>query len=85
MSQVFPYTAWRITPSFFIEPVTLVEATRYGSHVSDKGKWYAPLSDLFADRDTAVAKAIERLEHRRVDAEKKLNAIPRLLANATRS
>jgi hypothetical protein len=77
----FPYKAWRITPSFFIEEVTLVSSTRYGSHVSDKGKWYAPLSDLFDTKDAAKHTALLRLEERRERAQKTLDAVPRLLAN----
>lgn len=77
----FPYTAFRITPSFFIETVVLVSETRYGSHVSDKGKWYAPLSDLFETHDAAKAKAIARLEYRRAKAQKTLDSVPRLLKN----
>lgn len=80
----FPYTAFRITPSFFIEPVTLVSETRYGGHVSDKGKWYAPLGDLFKTHEAAKAVAIERLEDRRLKAEKTLESIPRLLKNANK-
>jgi hypothetical protein len=76
-----PYKAWRITPSFFIEEVTLVSSTRYGSHVSDKGKWYAPLSDLFDTKDAAKHTALRRLEERREKAQKTLDAVPRLLAN----
>ena len=80
--STFPYTAWRITPSFFIEPVTLVSETRYGSHVSDKGKWYAPLGELFKDEATAREIAIQRLEDRRCRAQKQLDSIPRLVENA---
>lgn len=77
----FPYTAWRITPSFFVEEVTLVSETRYGSHVSDKGKWYAPISELFDSKDAARHKAMVQLEERRAKAQKTLDAIPRLLKN----
>jgi hypothetical protein len=78
----FPYQAWRITPSFFIEQVTLVSETRYGSHLSDKGKWYAPLGELFKDAETARAIALQRLEDRRAKAQKQLDSIPRLIENA---
>lgn len=77
----FPYTAFRITPSFFIKEVTLVSETRYGSHVSDKGKWYAPLGELFSSKEAAKEKALLQLEERRAKAQKTLDAIPRLLEN----
>lgn len=79
--QTFPYSAFRITPSFYVEAVTLVSATRYGSHVSDKGKWYAPLSELFQTKEAAIEVAFCRLTARQTDLEKRLSNLPKLFAN----
>lgn len=77
----FPYNAWRITPSFYVEEVTLVSETCYGSHVSEKGKCYAPLADLFDSKERAISVATERLSNLKADLEKRLGAIPKLAKN----
>lgn len=79
--QTFPYTAYRITPSFYVEAVVLVSTTQYGAHVSDKGKWFAPMTELFDTKDSALLAAALRLASRKLDLETKLARIPKLLAN----
>lgn len=77
----FPYTAWKLTPSF--KPTEVVIKSEYqgnwGSEeithlISDSGRYYS-VGEIYATRPDAIAGGRARLKEQEADIAKKVASI----------
>jgi len=72
--KTYPYTAWRLMPSF--KPVEVVLTKEYASFgksvwdISDQGK-VIEHCDIFATRDAAITEGLARLATQQIKLDKK--------------
>ena len=73
----FPYTAWKLTPSFKPAEVVIKSAYRAwgpgeATHlISDSGRYYL-VGEIYATRDDAIADGRARLTQQEADIAKKV-------------
>ena len=74
----FPYSAWKLSPSF--KPTEVVIESAYEGNwgkkevthlISDSGRYY-PVGDIYATRADAIAGGRKRLEEQEADIAKKV-------------
>lgn len=72
-TRTYPYTAWRLMPSFKPVQVTLIARHRYDSdYDTDDNETNRHISNLFASKAAAIAEGRARVEKQAANLAKSL-------------